>query len=690
MQTILLIGIVVECLLLLCLTLVKKITRKTFVAVSLVTALCCTVAVFLVDKEDSIRNDEQNVKGHIYMACQMVEDQPDLALNALGQLTDGEGSQYNAILLRGLAYNYDEMYATAEYLLADSEDEDAQAILSACRAAKPVDDEIKNKVIKECIESLALTDEEIRRFDAEMSIRYHGNNDDSEVIDDYLSKLHKAIANSDYLGAYDIAFDRAENGNAADNILVSEMYIRNFNQHYLAKDDEAYNALLQRLTECEIKLFEAMSASNSDENEVALQKAEYDIALHEWEKESAKRAVNYLLFTEVEETEYQIAYYLQMAKLYVSAGETKTAEELLDHVFANKTIDKTQWLATEADMLREAYLNGTGNIENPEFDVLYSRLMESLYQGIFTETASAEFADYLRTYFKELYGGIHISAPVLKDYPTVNVTISTFGEFEIAPDTVMLSDTGMEIKEFTVVENKKEPLAICFVLDRSTSMYGEPLANVKEATHSFLLNTDNEISVSLVSFGTTAKIECPLMDSAYAVSTQVDKVAINGGTNISSGLVAGAETLKEYEGKKVIILLSDGEDGFPSGMQGALNQLSSQDIVVHTIGLPGCDEDYLMDISTKSGGTYFAAEDSTAVKAIYEEIRGVLNHSYTVTYQIENADAIERSIWIEAIDSVAQSRRWYSVYAVAGQYSQIDDKQASDFFKQVGGTMGGD
>ena len=62
-------------------------------------------------------------------------------------------------------------------------------------------------------------------------------------------------------------------------------------------------------------------------------------------------------------------------------------------------------------------------------------------------------------------------------------------------------------------------------------------------------------------------------------------------------MVAGAETLKEYEGKKVIILLSDGEDGFPSGMQGALNQLSSQDIVVHTIGLPGCDEDYLMDIS---------------------------------------------------------------------------------------------
>ena len=74
---------------------------------------------------------------------------------------------------------------------------------------------------------------------------------------------------------------------------------------------------------------------------------------------------------------------------------------------------------------------------------------------------------------------------------------------------------------------------------------------------------------------------------------------------------------------------------------------------------------------------------------MYREIRSYLSNTYTLTYQAEKPELTERTIWIEATDSMAQARRKYSADMNQEQYSQISDQQTSDLFRQNGGTLGG-
>jgi len=174
------------------------------------------------------------------------------------------------------------------------------------------------------------------------------------------------------------------------------------------------------------------------------------------------------------------------------------------------------------------------------------------------------------------------------------------------------------------------------------------------------------------------------------VAAQVEKITAYGGTNIASGLMMGAQQLLDAQGKRVIILLSDGVDGNTGAMPAALNQLKNEGVVVHTIGLPGCDETYLANIAEETGGTYFPANNATALNAVYEEIRGFLTNAYTVTYEVCGEETMERVLRVESTQSLAQSRRIYTADATAEQYSQINDAQSSDYFRQTGGTLGGE
>ena len=124
-------------------------------------------------------------------------------------------------------------------------------------------------------------------------------------------------------------------------------------------------------------------------------------------------------------------------------------------------------------------------------------------------------------------------------------------------------------------------------------------------------------------------------------------------------------------------------------MSNALRQLKDAGIVVHTIGLPGCEEAYLADIAEETGGNYFPAVSAAALGSVYEEIRGLITNAYTVTYVAAQEEVTERTIAMESTVSMARSRRAYTADPEEDQYASIQDEQSSDYFRQTGGTLGG-
>lgn len=663
MQTIILIGIIAECLLLLFFAVFKKMTRKTFVIISAITALCCSVAIFITLGQDQREEPEDKSKGYIYMASRLLEEgHPEDALTALGQISETEGNAYGALGLRSAAYNLTKEYSTGAYLLNECTDDDLLSIKSACDNNEAVSEELVNKLISESLDAVSLTEDEMARFDAEMSIRFL-HNASSNTAEDTTLQIQEAILLGNIEEAYNLAIAKAENGTIADAILVSEMYVRNYNQRFLAENDATFNTLLEDVTKYEIESYKIAAELGTDSKEYIRSNAQYQLALSEWNRESGKRAINYLSYCDYKGTPYELAYNLQMAKLYLGFDDKTQAKYYLDIIFSDNAEDPTQWLAADIRLLQEAYLDGSDNLENPEFDTLYCQLMRNLYQGLFEESLSSDFYTYLRGYFKGLVGGIYIGVPDISDFPTVRVLVSTIGDFEFSEDTMLITDTYNGIVEFDIEEHEIEEYDMEDVDDYHFYYL------TKSGASEF---SETSVRKTLYSFGLDDLSPLTRVPDAY------------------SGFIGMADRMKHKNKYHDIVYFTDGTDGhYPTGMPGVLNRMISDGIAIHTVAFPGCNEDFMRYLSYQTGGIHFPISMHEELKMLKEEINGKYNHTYAITYTVSNPEIVERNISIGLADSAMESRRQYTSDNSAVQYSMVNDKQTSDFFKQIGGTLGG-
>ena len=134
---------------------------------------------------------------------------------------------------------------------------------------------------------------------------------------------------------------------------------------------------------------------------------------------------------------------------------------------------------------------------------------------------------------------------------------------------------------------------MALVLDRSGSMEGNKLTESKNALRNCIFQMEDNVSLSFVTFESTALLECGLTDSRYLVMGLVEDVQTTGGTNIAEGLSCALDSLRGANGTKVVVLLSDGVDGDESRLiiDSILAEAAAEHIAVYTIGLEGCDEE---------------------------------------------------------------------------------------------------
>jgi Ca-activated chloride channel family protein len=170
------------------------------------------------------------------------------------------------------------------------------------------------------------------------------------------------------------------------------------------------------------------------------------------------------------------------------------------------------------------------------------------------------------------------------------------------------------------------PLNLCLVLDRSTSMQGMRLQQVKEATRQIVDKLQTEDSLSLVVFSDRAEVLLPSqrnVDKAMAKSI-ASTIQPSGGTEMLQGLLVG---LKEVERNRSetsvnhLILLTDGQTY--GDEQGCLEQAEvagRHQISLSTMGI-GSDwnEDLLDQMAALSGGVSTYIDSPRKVVDVFKD-----------------------------------------------------------------------
>ena len=210
---------------------------------------------------------------------------------------------------------------------------------------------------------------------------------------------------------------------------------------------------------------------------------------------------------------------------------------------------------------------------------------------------------------------------------------------------------------------KTEGIDIVLVVDISGSMqamdyekYGQRASRisvVKDVVRDFIRARPND-RIGLVVLGTHAYVASPLTLDHDWLDRNLDRVKIGlveGNTAIGAGLGTGVNRLRDTKAKsKVVVLLTDGGENVPNPpAREAAKAAKEFGVRVYTIGAGSntqqpvpvadeqgrvlgyitadLDEDLLKDVAATTGGQYFRAADTAAMKNTYAQIDKLEKHA---------------------------------------------------------------
>jgi Ca-activated chloride channel family protein len=184
----------------------------------------------------------------------------------------------------------------------------------------------------------------------------------------------------------------------------------------------------------------------------------------------------------------------------------------------------------------------------------------------------------------------------------------------------------LNIMPATDLPASRLPLNLCLVLDRSTSMQGMRLQQVKEATRQIIDSLQANDALSLVVFSDRAEVLLPAqsnIDKAMAKSI-ASTIQPSGGTEMLQGLLAGLQEIENTRSEDSVnhlILLTDGQTyGDEQGCLEEAQAAGRSQISLSTMGI-GSDwnEDLLDQMAALSNGTSTYIDSPRKVVDIFKE-----------------------------------------------------------------------
>jgi Ca-activated chloride channel family protein len=222
-----------------------------------------------------------------------------------------------------------------------------------------------------------------------------------------------------------------------------------------------------------------------------------------------------------------------------------------------------------------------------------------------------------------------------------------------------------EIKNLAEKPNKEQGIHIMLLIDNSGSMYdtlsGTPteepskmrITHAKQAIRRFINRSFNPRDViSLASFNTTVSLHSEALKDPSALEGLLDSIERpekeQAYTELYHALEDSSLELAGYRGRKVVVVLSDGENypylvhaGKPHPEYGretlipeeVVRSYQMEGITLYAIHF-GIDRDlHLSDIARETGGNVYDARNEEELASVYLDIKEKIENEYRLTYR---------------------------------------------------------
>lgn len=231
--------------------------------------------------------------------------------------------------------------------------------------------------------------------------------------------------------------------------------------------------------------------------------------------------------------------------------------------------------------------------------------------------------------------------------PTVEFTVTDpHGRYlAVAADDLEVTEDGVAQRVDTFQE-ATQPVSIILALDASGSMRKKE-ADVIASARAFAdaLRPQDQLGVML--FADEVKLVHDLATSRTGTQEAIDGYKTNGGTALYDALSQALTRLQTFEGRRVVVLMTDGRDennpgtgpGSISTLAEVVQQLKGSGVTVFTLGLGAkVDTTPLQQFADISGGRILLPQDVSQLSGEFARVVEDLRRRYVIAYTSTNGE----------------------------------------------------
>ena len=197
--------------------------------------------------------------------------------------------------------------------------------------------------------------------------------------------------------------------------------------------------------------------------------------------------------------------------------------------------------------------------------------------------------------------------------------------------------------EVTLFSNESQPFSAVVMLDTSASMTAN-LKLLNQAAEQFLLRLLPVDRAQVGAFNDMVQLSGTFTNNRDELIGALNDLYFGNPTRLNDGIAAGLDELKGLDGRRVVLVFTDGEDtASRTGFKNVLERARDEEVMVYSIGLeseyfngqrvvrsrPSRD---LRKISEETGGGYFELRKTVDLAPNFSPVAQELRSQYLIGF----------------------------------------------------------
>jgi tight adherence protein B len=230
--------------------------------------------------------------------------------------------------------------------------------------------------------------------------------------------------------------------------------------------------------------------------------------------------------------------------------------------------------------------------------------------------------------------GVKISGVDSTSYPQVRLTVVSSTPVARVP---RLTENGKPVSSMHA-ENLGRAKSVVLAVDRSRSMRGQPFANAIAAAQMFLRAKLPQDRVAIATFARKPVMLTPFSSLSADAHTALRSLSVDKaeGTTLYDSIVKSSRAFarEAYVGRVVIVVTDGNETRSTASLENAIHAARESGVLLYIAAIESkqFNPAPLKRLARDTGGSYYGADSSRQLSAIYGNIASELRRTWRVEY----------------------------------------------------------